>query len=112
MIYHICTQKDWEDSQGEEVYRAESLKSEGFIHCSTFNQVERVLNTFYRGQKDLVLLAIDPTHLVSKVKWEPGLDKPDELFPHIFGSINLDAISTVIKIEQYQKGNFDYLAIK
>ena len=112
MIYHICTQDSWNNSQGSPLYQAESLETEGFIHCSTASQVDRVLNTFYRDQKDLVLLIVDPTILVSELKWEPGLDKPDELFPHIFGSINLDAIINVIDIDQDPQGNFSYTAIE
>jgi uncharacterized protein (DUF952 family) len=111
MIYHICTQDSWKISQGSAAYQPESLETEGFIHCSTASQVDRVLNTFYRGQEDLVLLAIDPSLLVSELKWEPGLDKLDELFPHIFGSINSDAILNVIDIDQDPQGNFSYTAI-
>ena len=112
MIYHICTQDFWKNSQGSAAYQAESLETEGFIHCSTASQVDRVLNTFYRGQKDLSLLAIDPSLLLSELKWEPGLDKPAELFPHIFGSINADGIINVIDIDQDPQGNFSYTAIE
>ena len=108
MIYHICSQDYWKNSQGLAAYQAESLETEEFIHCSTAGQVDRVLNTFYRGQKDLVLLMIDPSLLVPELKWEPVLDKPDELFPHIFGSINADAILNVIDIDQDPLGNFSY----
>jgi len=107
MIYHICKKSDWENSAVVGVYRADTLDSEGFIHCSTSAQVLRVLNSFYKGQQGLVLLAVELSHLVSQVKWEPGLDKPDELFPHVFGPINTNAIEKVIELENCVDGNFE-----
>ncbi|HKZ44591.1 MAG TPA: DUF952 domain-containing protein [Anaerolineales bacterium] len=106
MIYHICKIIDWENANIASEYRADSLESEGLIHCSTSTQVPRVLNSFYKGQQDLALLVIDLSRLEPQVKWEPGLDKPDELFPHVFGPINLDAIDRTITLPINADGNF------
>ena len=99
-IYHICTQKAWDEACKNGSYKADSLAKEGFIHCSMLDQILRVANSFYSGQKDLVLLVIDPANLLSQVRWEPGSDKPDELFPHIYGPINLDAVSKVLDLKE------------
>ena len=99
MIYHICRKEDWEKS-AENKYTPDSLVSEGFIHCSTIHQVQRVLNTFYMNQNDLLLLEINRNLLSSSLHWEPGADKADELFPHIYGSLNKDAVHRVIDINK------------
>ena len=39
MIYHLTSRRDWNEAQKSGEYRAESLESEGFIHCSTETQV-------------------------------------------------------------------------
>lgn len=110
-IYHISTWKAWEEAVKRNSYQAESLAREGFIHCSMSEQVLRVANAFYHGQKDLVMLVIDPTILIAEVRWEPGSDKPDELFPHIYGPINLDAVSRVLDFKENPDGQFDLSSV-
>ena len=112
MIYHITSRRAWVETQERGEYRAESLEDEGFIHCSTSKQVLPVLETFYKGQTDLVLFAIDPARLTSELKWEPpsgGGPPPGvpegEPFPHIYGPINLDAIVNVYDLEANPDGS-------
>ena len=59
MIFHITSRADWETAQQRGEYRAPSLDTEGFIHCSTSSQVLPVAENFYKGQRDLLLLAIE-----------------------------------------------------
>jgi uncharacterized protein (DUF952 family) len=106
-IYHICTRKAWEEACKNGSYEADSLTDEGFIHCSMLEQVLRVADSFYRGQKDLVILAIDPATLLPDVRREPGSDKPNELFPHIYGPINLDAVIRVLDLNEDPDGHFN-----
>ena len=102
MILHITSKAEWLAAQQRGEYVAPSLQSEGFIHCSTEKQVLHVANAFYRGQNGLVLLKIDETQLKSELKWEPpaGPVAPghsaSDLFPHIYGPINLTAVSAVL----------------
>ncbi|MGD1007243.1 MAG: DUF952 domain-containing protein [Ignavibacteriaceae bacterium] len=51
-------------------YTALSLKSEGFIHCSTLKQTADTANIFFRGQNGLALLCIDENKLKSECKYE------------------------------------------
>ena len=101
MIYHITTRANWEKAQQRGVYDAPSLLSQGFIHFSSLPQVLKVANAVYHGEKDLVLLAVEPRQLIHSVKFEP----PDtqipaqhytgELFPHLYGELNLSAVLRV-----------------
>lgn len=50
-------------------------------------------NTFYAGRKDLLLLVIDPAKVASEIR-EEAVDGP-ERFPHIYGPLNLDAVTEV-----------------
>lgn len=61
MIYHITSGSAWDDAKRRGTYRAPSLENEGFIHCSTRDQLLGVANAFYRGREDLALLCIDQT---------------------------------------------------
>ena len=105
-IYHITTGDAWKAGQAAGAYRADSLQSQGFIHCSLLNQVLRVANNYYKGQHGLVLLRIDTERLMSGIRWEAGTDKPDELFPHIYGALNPDAVAEVLDFEPDLNGTF------
>jgi uncharacterized protein (DUF952 family) len=96
-LLHITTQSAWQSAQQAGEYTAPSLASEGFIHCSTAAQVAAVAERFYAGQRGLVLLVLDAQRIRSEVRYEPGADKPDELFPHVYGPIHLDAVTRVVE---------------
>jgi uncharacterized protein (DUF952 family) len=113
MIYHLTSPQAWRDARSRGEYRAESLESEGFIHCSTEMQVLPVAEKYYNGQPDMVLLKIDPALLSSELRWEPpsgGAPPPGvpegDLFPHIYGPINLDAIVKVQDLESNPDGSY------
>jgi uncharacterized protein (DUF952 family) len=105
-IFHITTRASWSDAQKTGLYIADSSKQDGFIHCSKSDQILRVANTFYRNQNGLVILEIDPSKLMSELRWEPGTGKADELFPHIYGSLNLEAIVHVFNFKPDPNGMF------
>jgi uncharacterized protein (DUF952 family) len=112
MILHITTHKDWEKAQMEGEYSAHSLKSEGFIHCSTLKQTVDTANIFFRGQDGLALLCIDENKLKSECKYEyptgGGHHDPTvgNLFPHIYGPINISAVIKVVDFPTNESGFF------
>jgi uncharacterized protein (DUF952 family) len=89
-IYHIVLPEVWEKFKNEKFYEAESLETEGFIHCSFREQIEAVLKRYYTGADKVLLLEIAPEKLVSKLVNEPSTG--GEIYPHIYGKINTDAI--------------------
>ncbi len=112
-IVHIASRLLWEEARQLGRYSPPGLASEGFIHCSTVAQVTAVAGKYYRGQSGLVLLVIDPARLTSTLRWEPpaeGAHPPGvpsgDLFPHIYGSLNLDAIVQVLDLEPDAAGGF------
>ena len=93
MIYHVTTQKNWENALQQGFYETTSLAAEGFIHCSTKEQVPGVLLRYYAGVRHLMLLHIEENKLTALLKYETGTN--GELFPHVLGPINKDAIVIV-----------------
>ena len=96
-IYHITTTAAWEKAQIEGAYTTDSLVIEGFIHCSTTDQVAGVLDRYYKGQTNLVKLTIDKSKVTSPLIFELA-SSINEVFPHIHGPINLSAIVKVDSI--------------
>jgi uncharacterized protein (DUF952 family) len=105
-ILHATTRTAWLAAQKRGQYVAESLASEGFIHCSKPDQILRVANSFFAGQHGLVLLVIDPVCLSSELRWEPGVDLATELFPHLHGPLNLAAVVSVLDFEPDAENRF------
>jgi uncharacterized protein (DUF952 family) len=106
LILHITHKQDWADAQRNGFYSVPSLATEGFIHCSTPEQVVAVAERFYAGQHGLVLLILDSDRIQPEVRYEAGTDKPDESFPHVYGTINLDAVTRVLDFEPDHAGRW------
>ncbi|MCO5181368.1 MAG: DUF952 domain-containing protein [Candidatus Promineofilum sp.] len=106
MILHITARDDWEAAQAKGDYRLDSLETEGFIHCSTPQQVLGPANEFYRGRSDLVLLVIDPARLEARLVYE-DLYESGAIFPHIYGPLNLDAVINVLPFPPTADGTFE-----
>jgi uncharacterized protein (DUF952 family) len=96
-IYHVTTQKEWEQAKINGAYKPAGFDSDGFIHCSTEEQVAGVLDRFYKGQTGLVKLKIEKVKLERPLLFELATDL-DELFPHIYGALNIESVVEVITI--------------
>lgn len=105
IILHITTEKEWQTAVAAGEYRADSLASEGFIHCSTVGQVLMPANQLYAGQTGLVLLKIDPAKLAAKLVYEDCYETGHQ-FPHIYGPLNLDAVSGLVAFPPNPDGTF------
>jgi len=110
MILHILSRAQWDLARQRDDYRSPSLEAEGFIHCSTIAQVIETANIFYRKQPDLIVLWIDERKLVSRLEFEAaatvGDARPQALFPHIYGPLNLDAVIDAIELPCEADGSF------
>jgi uncharacterized protein (DUF952 family) len=90
LIYHIVLPEVWEKFENEYDYEAESLASEGFIHCSYRNQLDEVLARYYKNADKVLILHINLHYLTAKFVAEPSTNR--EIYPHIYGKINKSAI--------------------
>jgi uncharacterized protein (DUF952 family) len=113
MICHITTLAAWQAAQASGQFLSPEFDDHGFIHCSTPEQVLLVLNAFFRGRAELVMLIIDPVRLKSPVRWEPPHSTgrlPDftqnAVFPHVYGPINIDAVVRTVDLTPTETGSF------
>jgi glutathione S-transferase len=106
IAYHAALPHEWADAQAAGVYamstRGLTLEQEGFIHCSTREQVEGVANRFYADLEELSLLTVDLDRVGSDVRWEPPVPGADELYPHIYGPLPVSAVTAV---RTWRRGN-------
>ena len=116
IIFHIARSERWANryagADGEKQatagwYRPEMFPIEGFVHCSTADQVIKVADTRFRGQTGLVLLCLDTNKVKAEVRYE-NLEGGQELFPHIYGEINTNA---VVRVAEFEPGEDGYFAL-
>jgi uncharacterized protein (DUF952 family) len=96
-IFHMALPDDWAAAFSTGEYRMSTrgvtLEQEGFIHCSTRDQIEDTANRFYADLDQLVLLTVDPALVPSSIVWEPPAPDLDVLFPHIYGPLPIAAVN-------------------
>lgn len=93
MLIHVATTEDWEARTADR-YQPAGLAGEGFVHCCVAGQLAGVLDRYYQGREDLVILRIDPAGLTSDVVWEDTTGR-GERFPHVYGPIDTAAVVAV-----------------
>ena len=103
-IYHLAQQSHWEQAQHAGSYRqstvGRTLDEEGFIHASSAEQWPVVRQRFYAAvDEPLVLLEIDEAALTADVVREPGHPGSDELFPHVYGPIEVSAVVATTRLD-------------
>jgi uncharacterized protein (DUF952 family) len=102
LIYHIVLPQVWENFKDKDFYYATSLQTEGFIHCSFAEQIAPVLQRYYKDAGKVLILHLETDNLTSKLVEEPSTN--NEIYPHIYGQINRDAI---VAIEEREINNTD-----
>lgn len=105
MIMHIMHASQMKRVLMEGEYAPASLEKEGFIHCSTPEQVVEVANALYRGQDGLLLLQIDEKRVKPEIVYE-DLYETGKLYPHIYGPLNMDAVVRMDKFPPQPDGTF------
>ena len=104
-IFHITKRDEWGRAQQEGTYQPPSLASEGFVHCSTSDQVIRTANRLFRGETDLVLLEVDTNKVEHEIKYE-NCEGGDEEFPHIYGPLDPGSVLRVMDFKPREDGSF------
>jgi uncharacterized protein (DUF952 family) len=103
MIYHITSLTAWSKAQKEKLYVHESLAKEGFIHCSTGEQLEATANRYFKTEPSIVVLVIDPKKVTAEIKVEQSTYG---WYPHIYGVLPIDAVIASREFERSEDGRF------
>ena len=107
VVFHIVSKSRWLDAAEVGTYEPEHYDAEGFIHLSRRGQIQRPANLLYRGQSDLILLEIRVDALTAELRYEPGSHGEDELFPHLYGLLNNDAVVALHEFPCAADGSFE-----
>ena len=103
-IYRFTLKTQWEKGLNDGIYVAEDIDRDGFIHLSTKEQLIETANLHANRELPLVLLVIDTEKVEAELKFEPS--RNGDLFPHIYGDLNLDAVTEVYDFPPNEDGTF------
>lgn len=104
-IYHIIPDADWRKALEMGSYQPDSLAAEGFIHFSKPEQVCDTAQRYYAGRSDLMLLQVESEKAVGEIKFE-NTTGGEELFPHLYSLLNLDAVTNVFEFLPNEDGSY------
>jgi uncharacterized protein (DUF952 family) len=105
MLFHIVSRADWHAGLAQGEYRAASLLSEGFVHCSFAEQVAGVANALYRNAEGCCVVEIDPTRLFTRIAVEDSYGS-GTAYPHVYGPIPVAAAVAVHELIRDADGDY------
>ena len=104
LTYHLAPAEVWEAQADTGAYVPEAFAADGFIHC-TDGEVNllAVANTYYQTDKrPYLVLVIDPERVAAPIRYED----PERIYPHVYGSLNRDAVVEVGRAVGLADGSF------
>jgi uncharacterized protein (DUF952 family) len=110
-IYKICPASAWREAERQGIFdgSTDDLR-DGFIHFSTPPQLPETARKHFTGQSGLFLIAVDADALGDSLRWEPS--RNDELFPHLYGQLDLGAVTAVLELRMRSDGSHDIPELK
>lgn len=108
-LLHLVGRDEWRAAVDSGVaYRPSGADDVGFVHLSSPHQVLVPANRLMRDRHDVVVLVIDPARLRDEVRWEEGVPpEPGQLFPHLYGAVDLDAVVAVVELPRAPSGDYE-----
>ena len=105
MIYHLTLPEYWEPALETGQYEHPTYKTEGFIHCSTKEQLYRSAAKHFSDKDEILVLFLVEKRIKDKLRWEAA--KSGELFPHIYGTIPVETVESVRMLIRKSDGEYE-----
>lgn len=104
VAYHLVPTEVWERQKDAPQYLPEAFEADGFIHCTNgLEELLAVANRYYTGDHRPYRVLILKVDLIdSPVRY----DDPNEIFPHIYGPLNLSAVVGMLDAQRHEDGRF------
>jgi len=101
---HLVPEPCWDACAGQASYEPEAFAADGFIHTTQGEDlVIEIANMFYTADpRPYLLLAID----IAAVAAPTVLEDNDGHFPHIYGPLNVAAVTGVRRMVRDDAGRF------
>jgi uncharacterized protein (DUF952 family) len=104
ITYHLVPEPYYKATDANEDYTPEAFANDGFIHCTDGD--ENVIATGNRhckgDERSYLVLVIDTDKVRAEIKYEDA----ERIYPHIYGSLNRDAIVSSMTVKRAEDGTF------
>lgn len=104
-VYHLASRSDFLAGLHGASYYPPRLEQDGFVHCATRDVVLSVARDYFAAlEEPLLVIRIEPARLRAELRYEAPAPiagggtahlREATLFPHIYGPVDLAAISGV-----------------
>ena len=103
-VYKIIAADAWQAATASGAFIGAGIDlNDGYIHLSTGAQARRTAELYFKGQDNLVLVAVDGSSLGAALKYEPS--RGGDLFPHVYGPLPLTAVLSLRPLPLAPDGN-------
>jgi len=104
ITYHLVPQSYFDSLDVRADYLPRDVAREGFIHCTDgADEMARTANRYYKANPEPhYYLYIDKTRVRAPIRY----DDRTEIYPHIYGALNRDAIVAVYPARRAADGTF------
>ena len=108
VTFHLAPAEHWAAQQSNALYLPERFDEDGFIHCTdSIDEVIAVGNRYYQADaRPYLLLDIDCSAVSAPIVYEDG----GQIFPHIYGALETNAVRNVREVEREPDGRFAGIA--
>jgi uncharacterized protein (DUF952 family) len=104
IVYKVMSLAELRQMQRDRVFHGSPADiTDGYIHLSRGSQLAATLDKHFSGVDGLMLAAVDLSRLGDTVRWEPS--RGGQLFPHIYGSLPVEAVVSVAALERTPDGS-------
>ena len=94
LIYKICDRALWAEATESGTFEGAPVDlADGFIHFSSAEQVRETAAKHFKGQDDLLLIAVEADDMGELLRWEPSRGGED--FPHLYRPLKVSEVAWV-----------------
>ncbi len=104
VTYHLVPMPVWAERGAADTYVPEAYEADGFIHCTNgLEPLLAVANMFYTAdERQYEVLVLDVSRIQSDVRY----DDEEQVYPHIYGPLNTNAVIGELLVEREDDGTF------
>jgi uncharacterized protein (DUF952 family) len=95
-LIHVTTREEWEGTGPSSRYFPSGFDREGFIHCCSRFQLERVLHDHFTTQDQVLLLVLERSLVLADIRYERAANGDE--YPHIYGPIESKAVMQSLSV--------------
>jgi uncharacterized protein (DUF952 family) len=109
-IFKIVSAEEWRAAEAEGVFRGAAVDlADGYIHFSAAGQAAETAAKHFAGKSDLLLVSVATDRLGDALRWE--VSRGGALFPHLYASLSLDAVTRVSRLPLRPDGLHDFTGL-